>query len=78
MINVISNIVYFSPKVLDLKGRVPFISLVLVVLVFAVMLVDPPRVLLLMAITYALSGPVQMLWRKVAEKHRAARADSDR
>lgn len=75
---MVSNIAYFSPKVLDLKGRVPFVTLVLVVLVFAVMLVDPPRVLLLMAITYALSGPAQMLWRKVAEKRNTSSADPDR
>lgn len=64
---MVSNFIYFSPKVLDLKGRVPFITLVVVVLVFAVLFLDPPRVLLLLSVVYAASGPVQHLarrWRK--------------
>ena len=61
---MVSNFVYFSPKVLELKGRVPFITLVAVVLIFAVLFVDPPRVLLLLALLYAASGPVQHLWRR--------------
>ena len=34
-----------------------------VVLVFAVLLADPPRVLLLLSVAYALSGPLQALWK---------------
>jgi CDP-diacylglycerol--serine O-phosphatidyltransferase len=60
---MVSNFPYYSPKVLNFKGRVPFITLVLVVLVFAVLLADPPRVLLVLFSAYALSGPVQFLWR---------------
>lgn len=61
---MVSNFTYFSPKVLGLKGRVPFITLVAVVLVFAVLFLDPPRVLLLIALVYAASGPVQHFWRR--------------
>jgi CDP-diacylglycerol--serine O-phosphatidyltransferase len=60
---MVSNFEYYSPKVINLKGRVPFITLVVVVLVFAVMLADPPRVLLVLFSAYALSGPVRFLWR---------------
>ena len=60
---MVSNFAYYSPKVLNFKGRVPFITLVLVVLIFAVMLADPPRVLLVLFSAYALSGPVTFLWR---------------
>lgn len=60
---MVSNFSYYSPKVLNFKGRVPFITLVLVVLVFAVLLADPPRVLLVLFSAYALSGPVQFVWR---------------
>jgi CDP-diacylglycerol--serine O-phosphatidyltransferase len=63
---MVSNFRYFSPKLMTLRGRVPFVVLVAVVLVFAIVLVDPPRVLLTLTVVYALSGPVQWLvqWRK--------------
>jgi CDP-diacylglycerol--serine O-phosphatidyltransferase len=60
---MVSNFEYYSPKVLSAKGRVPFITLVVAVLVFAVMLADPPRVLLVLFGGYALSGPVKYLWQ---------------
>jgi CDP-diacylglycerol--serine O-phosphatidyltransferase len=69
---MVSNFIYFSPKVLELKGRVPFITLVAVVLVFAVLALDPPRVLLLIALLYAASGPVQHFWRRARKRRRRA------
>ena len=60
---MVSNFRYFSPKLMTLRGRVPFVVLVAVVLVFAIVLVDPPRVLLALTVVYALSGPVQWLVR---------------
>jgi len=62
---MVSNFRYFSPKMLTLRGRVPFVALVAVVLGFAIVLVYPPRVLLTLTIAYALSGPVQWLVRLV-------------
>jgi CDP-diacylglycerol---serine O-phosphatidyltransferase len=44
-----------------LKGRVPFVAILAVVLVFAVVFSDPPRILLLVFLAYAASGPVQYL-----------------
>ena len=41
--------------------RVPFVAILVVVLVFAVVFSDPPRILLLIFVTYAASGPVQYL-----------------
>jgi CDP-diacylglycerol--serine O-phosphatidyltransferase len=67
---MVSNFIYFSPKVLELKGRVPFITLVAVVLVFAVLFLDPPRVLLVLALTYAASGPTQHVWRRIRKRRR--------
>ena len=61
---MVSGFTYFSPKELDIKGRVPFLTLVAVVVVFAIVLVDPPRVLLACFSVYALSGPAMYLWRK--------------
>ena len=51
-----------------MKGRVPFITLVLAVLVFAILFLDPPRVLLLVALAYAASGPAQHLWRRYRKR----------
>ena len=68
---MVSNIKYHSFKDLDLKGRVPFVAILIVVLVFAVVFSDPPRILLLIFLAYAASGPVQYLLqlrrRKAAE-----------
>jgi len=58
---MVSNIKYYSFKDLDLKGRVPFVAILVVVLVFAVVFSDPPRILLLICLAYAVSGPVQYL-----------------
>ncbi|WP_205342934.1 CDP-diacylglycerol--serine O-phosphatidyltransferase [Denitrificimonas caeni] len=60
---MVSNIKYYSFKDLDLKGRVPFVAILVVVLVFAVVFSDPPRILLLMFLVYAASGPVQYMLR---------------
>ena len=61
---MVSQFTYYSPKELDLKGRVPFFTLVAAVLIFAIVLIDPPRVLLACFAVYALSGPAMYLWRK--------------
>lgn len=61
---MVSNIRYYSFKDLDLKGRVPFVAILVVVLVISVIFIDPPRILLLLLLTYALSGPIQMLLRR--------------
>src|SRR5690606_33209580 len=55
---MVSNIKYYSFKDLDLKGRVPFVAILVVVLAFAVVFSDPPRILLLLFSAYALSGPI--------------------
>jgi len=60
---MVSNIKYNSFKNLDLKGRVPFVAILAVVLVFAVVFSDPPRILLLIFLAYAASGPIQYLLR---------------
>lgn len=59
---MVSQFTYFSPKTLDLKGRQPFVVLVAIVLVFAVIFAYPPLVLLLCFTAYALSGPATYLW----------------
>lgn len=60
---MVSNIKYHSFKDLDLKGRVPFFVILLVVLVFAIISTDPSTVLWLIFLAYSASGPVLALWR---------------
>lgn len=61
---MVSNIRYSSFKSIDLRGRVPFVVLFCVVLGFVVVILNPSTVLLAMAATYCLSGPVMWLARK--------------
>lgn len=61
---MVSNFRYHSFKGLDLKGKVPFVTLLAAVMVFAVVSIDPARVLLGVFLLYALSGPADYCWRK--------------
>ena len=55
---MVSPVRYFSPKAIDFNRRVQFLTLVAVVLVFAIIIAEPPRVLLVLFSVYALSGPL--------------------
>ena len=77
---MVANLRYFSPKLLRMRGRVPFIVLVAIVLGYAIVLADPPKVLLVLTVAYALSGPVQWLlqWRRRArEQSRVEQPEGD-
>lgn len=65
---MVANVPYHSFKGVDLQGRVPFVAMFLVVLVFGLVTVDPPKILLLAALTYAASGPVELLRRMRKDK----------
>ncbi|ROU07669.1 CDP-diacylglycerol--serine O-phosphatidyltransferase [Lysobacter enzymogenes] len=47
------------------NDRVPFLAILVVVAVLVAIAIDPPRVLLAIFAPYALSGPVQALWRRL-------------
>ncbi|MCI0401146.1 MAG: CDP-diacylglycerol--serine O-phosphatidyltransferase [Gammaproteobacteria bacterium] len=68
---MVSNIRYHSFKQLDLKGRVPFVAVLIVVLAFVFVSIEPALVLFTLFMLYALSGPVMTL--AGLRKHRAAR-----
>jgi CDP-diacylglycerol--serine O-phosphatidyltransferase len=61
---MVSNILYNSFKDLDVRGRVPFAAILLVVLVFVVIALDPGTVLFTAFLVYVLSGPVRSLYRR--------------
>ncbi|HEC20756.1 MAG TPA: CDP-diacylglycerol--serine O-phosphatidyltransferase [Gammaproteobacteria bacterium] len=58
---MVSNVRYRSFKDLDLKGKVPFVAVLAVVLVFVLISLDPPQVLFAGFAIYAFSGPVGTL-----------------
>lgn len=58
-----SNILYLSFKQVDLRGPVPFMAVLIVVLVFVFTSIDPPKVLFIGFLLYGLSGPALFLWR---------------
>lgn len=61
---MIANFPYYSFKGIDFRGRVPFVVMIAVVAIFGLITVDPPLVLLLGFLGYALSGPVMLVTRR--------------
>lgn len=61
---MVSNFRFHSFKEIDLRGRVPFIFAVVVMLGYAVVLLHPPVVLFIGYSCYAISGPIFTLLRQ--------------
>ena len=63
---MIANIPYYSFKGIDFRSRVPFVLMIVMILVFGLVTADPPRILLLAFLAYAVSGPLMQFfkWRK--------------
>ncbi|MFG6139460.1 MULTISPECIES: CDP-diacylglycerol--serine O-phosphatidyltransferase [Halomonas] len=62
---MVSNVRYYSFKDVDLKGPVPFVVLLAIVLGFVVISIEPSVMLLLLFGAYVVSGPVMALLRKM-------------
>lgn len=73
---MVSNIRYYSFKEVDFKGRVPFLYILLMVIIFAAIAISPSVVLFVSFLLYALSGPVQTLI--ILHKVRKQRKKSNR
>ncbi|HMM75485.1 MAG TPA: CDP-diacylglycerol--serine O-phosphatidyltransferase [Gammaproteobacteria bacterium] len=77
---MVSNIRYYSFKDLDLRGRIPFVVLLAMVLGFGFISVDPPLILMLGFVVYTVSGvlfTLMQLRRSRAERRRDAARDRD-
>ncbi|MEM7563079.1 MAG: CDP-diacylglycerol--serine O-phosphatidyltransferase [Pseudomonadota bacterium] len=63
---MVSNIKFRSFKDFDVKNKIPFVVLIALLVLFVLVFFDPPRVLFLMALGYAASGPIGWLlrWRQ--------------
>jgi CDP-diacylglycerol--serine O-phosphatidyltransferase len=68
---MVSNVRFRSFKDLDLRGRMPFVAVLAVPLIFVLVFIDPPQVLFGGFLVYALSGPLAYVWRVA---HRPAEA----
>jgi len=66
---MVSNILYYSPKQIDMH-KVPFRYFLLFVIMFVLIFVDPPVVLLLLAFVYGASGPVMAAIRMIKARKR--------
>lgn len=58
---MVSRIRYHSFKDLDLRGRVPFVTALFVVVIFVLISIDPPQVLFFCFSLYLVSGPILTL-----------------
>lgn len=62
---MVSNFRYYSFKDIDLRGRIPFVRVIVMMLTFAVIFTNPPLMLFALFTAYAISGPVvTLLMRK--------------
>jgi CDP-diacylglycerol--serine O-phosphatidyltransferase len=62
-LSMVSNIRYHSFKHFNVKDRVSFVAVIAVVLIFVLISLDPPQVLFMGFLGYALSGPLFASWR---------------
>jgi len=58
---MVSNFRYSSFKEIDLKNKVPFIVPILAMLIISFIMAQPSRMLFLLAVGYAASGPIVTL-----------------
>jgi len=65
---MVINVRYYSFKELDFKNPVPFFLTLVTVFVIVVVSWDPPKMLFLMAVTYAASGPVMAIYSRRKKK----------
>lgn len=60
---MVSKVRFRSFKDLDIKGKVPFVTIFFIALLFVFISTNPPYILFTMAFIYAASGPVLTLWQ---------------
>lgn len=63
-LSMVSNVLYSSGKDINLKGKITFIKMTLIVLVVAFIATDPDLYIWLLFLFYTLSGPLQWFLRR--------------
>jgi len=75
---MVSNVRYYSFKSWPKTDRVPFLWIFVLVLLFVLLAIDPPKLLMAVAYGYAVSGPVlTLLHRKGLREQRLNRQNRD-
>jgi len=59
---MVSNVRYNSFKKLDFKGKIPFLYVLLIVIIFVAIAANPMVMIFIGSVLYALSGPFQTLF----------------
>jgi CDP-diacylglycerol--serine O-phosphatidyltransferase len=65
---MVSKVSYYSFKDVDFQNRVPFFVILVVVLIFVFLAIDPPVVLFSGFFLYALSGPMIAIMRRFRKR----------
>ncbi len=63
-LTMVTNVPFYSFKDVHVKRSVPFVFIVLIVLLIAVINIDPPIVMFSIFVMYGLSGYLVYFWRK--------------
>ncbi len=71
-VSMVSNVMFWSGKDINLRRSVPFIVVIAVVMAFALVASHPPGVLFALFLAYAGSGYVLWLWRWLRRRRRQA------
>lgn len=75
-LTMVSNLRFYSFKSINLKKSVPFVALLLIVLLLALLVYQPPLILFVAFVGYAISGYVVSGWQWL--RQRRARATGPR
>ena len=62
---MVSNFKYPSFKQIDLRGKVPFVVILSIVMSFVVITIDPARILFILALGFALYAPCKFIWKRL-------------
>lgn len=71
---MVANVPYYSFKDFGTGRRVPFVTILAVVLLFVFTSIDPPKIIFAGFVAYALSGPLWWLYRRIRRIGRRAPA----
>jgi CDP-diacylglycerol---serine O-phosphatidyltransferase len=74
---MVSRLAYYSGKDINLGGRIPFGYVLLVPAVFILISLNPPTILFLLFLAYALSAPALAGWRMFKRRRRRLERDQE-
>lgn len=75
-LTMVSNLKYYSGKDINLRKSVPFVAVLLVVLAFILVSIDPPQVLFGIFVIYALSAYILGAWAWYTRRRRGRSQDA--